>query len=80
MKTHETHDGNTAESLANAAGERAKGYVDAGVNALNTVSGKARQLSQNADSCVRDNPWMAIGVAAGAGLLVGYLLRGRRES
>lgn len=74
MKTHET---STAEALANAAGERAKGYVDVGVSALNAVSGKARQIGQNTDEYVRDNPWMVIGAAAGIGIVIGYLLRGR---
>lgn len=77
MKTHET---TTAESLANAAGERAKSYVDAGVDALNTVSGKARQIGRTTDDCVRDNPWIAVGVAAGVGIVVGFLLRGRRSA
>lgn len=80
MKSVETQDACTAESLTEAAGERAKGYVDVGVNALNAVSGKARQLGQNADGYVRDNPWIAIGAAAGVGLLVGYMLRTRRNS
>ena len=68
----------TPESMANAAGERAKCYVDSGVNAVNAVAGKARQLTLNADGCVRENPWIAVGVAAGVGVLVGFLLRGRR--
>jgi ElaB/YqjD/DUF883 family membrane-anchored ribosome-binding protein len=78
MKSVETQDGCTAEALTQAAGTRAKGYVDVGVNALNAVSGKARQLRQNADGYVRDNPWIAVGAAAGVGLLVGYMLRTRR--
>ena len=78
MKTVETTDGNTTERLAEAAGERAKCYVDAGVEALSAVSGKARQLTHNADGYVRENPWLAIGAAAGVGLLVGLLLRSRR--
>jgi ElaB/YqjD/DUF883 family membrane-anchored ribosome-binding protein len=71
---------NNAENLATAAGERAKSYVDVGVEALNSVSGKARQLSHTADGYVRDNPWLAIGAAAGLGVVIGFLLRGRRES
>ena len=80
MKTVETKETSTAQSLTEAAGERAKNCVDAGVNALNAISGKARQIGQNADSRVRGNPWLAIGAAAGVGILIGFLLRGRRES
>jgi len=80
MKTVETGNTCTPESLADAAGERAKSCVDAGVSALNTMSGKARELGRSADGCVRDNPWLALGAAAGVGILVGFLLRGRRES
>ena len=80
MKANDTQDGCTAETLTQAAGERAKGYVDAGVNTLNAVTGKARQLGQSADGYVRDNPWIAIGAAAGVGLLLGYMLRTRRAS
>jgi ElaB/YqjD/DUF883 family membrane-anchored ribosome-binding protein len=77
MKTVESKEEYTAESLAQAAGERAKSCVDAGVNALNAVSGKARQIGQNADGYVRDSPWLAIGAAAGVGAVIGFLL-GRR--
>ncbi len=78
MKTHETNEAGTMENLANAAGERAKSYVDSGVSACNAVSDKARQLGQNANGYVRENPWVAIGAAAGVGALIGYLL-GRRN-
>ena len=79
MKTVETQP-NDAEGLADAAGERAKHYVDVSVDALNAVSGKARQIGHNADGYVRDNPWLAIGAAAGVGICIGYLLRSRRGS
>lgn len=78
MTTDQPNDPATAEGMANVAGERAKCCVDASVNALNAVTGKARQLGQNTDDYVRDNPWLMIGVAAGVGILIGFLLRGRR--
>ena len=70
----------TAEDLTNAAGERAKDCVDAGVSALNVVSGKARSLGNTADGYVRENPWVVIGAAAGVGILLGFVLRGRSNS
>jgi len=80
MKTIESNDVSAMDGLANSAGERVKSCVDGGVNAVHAVSCKARQLGCNADGYVRDNVWLAIGAAAGVGALVGFLLRGRRES
>lgn len=78
MKTVVTQDGSTVEDLADAAGERAKSCVDAGVEAVHSMSGKARQMRHDADGYVRENPWLTIGAAAGVGLLVGLLFRRRR--
>ncbi len=80
MTTDQTRETNTVEGLAEAAGERAKSCVDAGVSAVNAVSGRARQIGRDADGYVRDRPWVAIATAAGVGLLFGFLLRSRRES
>lgn len=38
---------------------------------------KAKAIAQNTDGFVHENPWKAIGVAAGLGVVVG-LLAGRR--
>ena len=80
MKTVETNEGGTLENLAHAAAERAKSCVDSSLNACNAVSGKARELGQNADGYVRENPWVAIGVAAGVGAAIGFLLGRCRDS
>ena len=80
MSAAHTREGSTTEGMANSAGERAKSYVDVGVNALNAVAGKARQIGQTTDGYVRENPWLVIGAAAGVGMLLGFLLRGRRGS
>jgi len=80
MKTVETRHASADEGMAEAAGERAKDYVDAGVNACNAISSKACQIGHVADEYVRARPWWAIGVAAGAGILIGFLFgRGRRS-
>jgi ElaB/YqjD/DUF883 family membrane-anchored ribosome-binding protein len=57
------------ESLA-AARER---LVDTEDDALR----QARELVSNGEEYVRQNPWAAVGIAAGVGVLVGLLL-GRR--
>jgi ElaB/YqjD/DUF883 family membrane-anchored ribosome-binding protein len=41
------------------------------------VSERAKQAAQYTDDYVRDNPWRAIGVAAGIGLLLGVLISRR---
>ncbi len=43
------------------------------------VLARAKEMTEAADEYVRTNPWQAVGVAAGVGLLVGLLL-GRRSS
>jgi ElaB/YqjD/DUF883 family membrane-anchored ribosome-binding protein len=80
MNTVETEEASIGNGLTDAAGERTRSYVDRGVHALKTVSGKARQIGQHADGYVRNNPWWAIGAAAGVGICIGLLLRGRRGS
>jgi ElaB/YqjD/DUF883 family membrane-anchored ribosome-binding protein len=41
------------------------------------VVDKAKQVGHVTDDYVRDNPWRAVGIAGGVGLLVGLLI-GRR--
>lgn len=80
MKTNGTRGAESDAGIADAAGERAKGYIDTGVSACNAISGKALQIGQRADGYVRARPWWAIGVAAVAGVLIGLLVgRGRRS-
>ena len=54
--------------------EQAKGDLAA---LQDMALGTAKDAGRVADSYVHDNPWTAIGIAAGAGLLVGLLI-GRR--
>jgi ElaB/YqjD/DUF883 family membrane-anchored ribosome-binding protein len=67
----------TNSSLADVAGQRAKHYVDTSVDAYNSLSKKTQAVGKRVDGYVRTNPWMMIGAAAGAGLLVGLMLRRR---
>lgn len=38
---------------------------------------RARALAGDADDFVRDNPWQAVGIAAGVGLVLGLLMSRR---
>jgi ElaB/YqjD/DUF883 family membrane-anchored ribosome-binding protein len=38
---------------------------------------RAREISDSAEDYVRENPWQSVGIAAGAGLLLGLLLSRR---
>lgn len=39
------------------------------------VAEKTRECARNTDEYVHQNPWKAVGIAAGAGFLIGLLLR-----
>lgn len=67
------------ERMAHAVGDRAKSYVDRGVSAVDTVSGKTLHYRHDADTYLRDNAWVAIGAAAGLGLVIGFMLRGHHH-
>ena len=43
------------------------------------VTARARGAAQSTNTYVHENPWPSIGLAAGAGLIVGLLIRRRRE-
>ena len=38
---------------------------------------KSKEAAEIADDYVRENPWSAIGIAAGVGLVLGLLIRGK---
>lgn len=38
---------------------------------------KTKEVARAADEYVHDNPWKAVGIAAGVGLLIGLLIRRR---
>ena len=70
----------TGERIA-AARERAEESLRSArlrwADASDEAAAKARAAAGAAEDYVRDNPWQAIGIAAGVGLLIGLLI-GRR--
>jgi ElaB/YqjD/DUF883 family membrane-anchored ribosome-binding protein len=62
--------------------ERVQGHLDVVKDRLaqaeDAVMVKAKQAADATDDYVNENPWRAVGIAAGAGLLIGMLIgRGR---
>lgn len=46
-------------------------------DAEKTLISKSKECAEVADDYVRENPWSAVGIAAGVGLLLGLLIRGK---
>ena len=46
-------------------------------DAEKTLVKKSKECAEIADDYVRENPWSAIGIAAGVGLALGLLIRGK---
>ena len=59
-----------AEESLRQAKDRLKGFEEEAV-------AKARAIADDAEEYVRDNPWQAVGIAAGIGLVLGLLMARR---
>ena len=46
-------------------------------DAEKTLVNKSKEAAEIADDYVRENPWSAVGIAAGVGLVLGLLIRGK---
>lgn len=46
-------------------------------DAEKTLVKKSKEAADVADDYVRENPWNAVGIAAGVGLILGLLIRGK---
>jgi ElaB/YqjD/DUF883 family membrane-anchored ribosome-binding protein len=46
-------------------------------DAEKTLVKKSKECAEIADDYVRENPWSAVGIAAGVGLVLGLLIRGK---
>ncbi len=72
----------TAEVTGEQVGEarkRLSAALESGKRIVGQVKDKVVEGAKATDHAVRQNPYIAIGVAVAAGALVGYLL-GRRQS
>ena len=68
---------NTADSAGEKFDElrgRLREALDSGKYSLENIKAEALRRGKQADQMVRDNPYYAIGIAAGVGALIGILV------
>lgn len=66
--------GESQEKLAELKGTAQATLQKARAKLEKTAVAKARKLASDSDDYVHENPWTAIGVGAGVGLLLGLLI------
>lgn len=77
IKATEDHPGEAVSSIRNKALETLTGAKESLAGVEGKLLDKARVAAEGADDFVHRNPWEAVGVAAGLGLLIGLFI-GRR--
>lgn len=77
IQATQDHPGETIGSLRNKALETISGAKERISNLEGDLVDKAKVVAAGADDFVHRNPWEAIGVAAGLGLLIGLFIRRR---
>ena len=77
IKATEDHPGEAISSIRNKALETLAGAKESISVVEGKVLDKAKVAAEGADDFVHRNPWEAVGVAAGLGLLIGLFI-GRR--
>jgi ElaB/YqjD/DUF883 family membrane-anchored ribosome-binding protein len=77
MTTAHTPKPHQSETVVEALREGAKGVAAAGSDVYQSAVEQSRAAGRQATEYVRTNPWLTIGLAAGAGFLVGLMLRRR---
>jgi ElaB/YqjD/DUF883 family membrane-anchored ribosome-binding protein len=60
--------------------ERLRGAVAKGESLITNLTDTLRHQAKRADGAIRENPYQTIGIAAGIGLVAGYLLARRSGS
>jgi ElaB/YqjD/DUF883 family membrane-anchored ribosome-binding protein len=77
IKATEDHPSETISSIRNKALDTITGAKASLSNFEGTLTEKVKVVAEGADDFVHRNPWEAVGVAAGLGLLIGLLIRRR---
>ncbi len=69
-----SHAGDTASDEVQELRERLRDVLADGQATVKNLAAAARRQAAKADETIRANPYQAIGIAAGVGLLAGYLI------
>ncbi len=69
--------GDAAAVAAQRVGESLDQSKEALAEVQALVSERTRECMRTTDHYVRDNPWQAVGIAAGVGLILGLLMSRR---
>ena len=77
IKATEDHPEQTIHSIRNKALDTIAGAKASLSSLEGSVTDKAKVVAEGADDFVHRNPWEAVGIAAGLGLLIGLFLRRR---
>ena len=77
IKATEDHPGETLSSIRNKALETLSSAKASLSGVEGKLADKAKVVADGADDFVHRNPWEAVGVAAGIGLLLGLFMRRR---
>ena len=75
IKATEDHPSETIGSIRNKALETLSGAKESISQLDGSLTDKAKVVAEGADDFVHRNPWEAVGVAAGLGILIGLLIR-----
>jgi ElaB/YqjD/DUF883 family membrane-anchored ribosome-binding protein len=65
-----------AREMAGQYADQAKEYAQQGYE---YAADKTKQLKETTQGYIEENPWYAIGIALGVGVLLGLMLRGGRD-
>jgi ElaB/YqjD/DUF883 family membrane-anchored ribosome-binding protein len=61
--------------MLTTATHQARHMMDAGMDVYASAAKQTKAAGKEVDRYVRDYPWIAVGAAAGIGVLIGFLLR-----
>jgi ElaB/YqjD/DUF883 family membrane-anchored ribosome-binding protein len=71
--------GHLRDGATDLAGKALSTAKDYGQQGYEYVSDQAGAIKKSTETLVKKNPWYAIGIAVGTGVVLGYLLRGRNR-